>query len=423
MTEEIERLHASGRRITLAGMAVLALLMAGGAVWGLGARIEGAVVADGTLVVDGNVKAVQHPSGGRVTAVHTADGARVAAGEALVTLDDTALRAELGVLGLRLATAELRLERLRAEIAGAAWTPAEMSPEALSELRLHEARRADRDGRRQQVAEQIAGLRRGLGGLGPQRMAREEELALVREELATVETLYEKGLVTRPRLTALKRSEAGIEGALAQMDAQAETMAAAIAEAEARLGQIDRDAAAQAAREIREAESAAAELTERRRAVMAELEAAVVRAPVAGQVHAMAIHGRGAVVAPGQVMLSVVPDAARLVAEVMVAPAEIDRVGMGAPVHLRLLAGPQRVAPVLEAQVSRLDPDAVSDAQSGASGYRVRASLPAEMATATGVALRPGMPVQAVVVAEAQAPLVWLLAPLADQMARAWRER
>ncbi len=420
MTEELAQIRRSGRRATLAGMFVIAALAGGGTAWGVLARVEGAVIGTGALVVEGNLKAVQHPAGGRVTGLLVAEGEHVAAGAPLLTLDDTLLRSELGIVELRLADARLRLGRLHAELAGTGWAP---GGEAASELALHTARRDDLAGRRQQVREQIEGLRRGAEGLGPQRAARVRELGLVREELVAVRSLHEQGLVTLPRLTGLSRAEAAAEGALAQIDAQAATLAASVAEAEARLAQIDREAEAGIAREIREAEAEEAELLERRRALVAEIAATTVRAPVAGHVHQLAVHTVGGVVAPGQVMLSVVPEDARLAAEVMIPPAEIDRVAAGAPVHLRLMAGVQRLAPVLEATVSRVDRDAVTDAGSGESFYRLQAELPADAAGAAGVVLVAGMPVQGFVVTEARAPAEWLLAPLLDQVAHAWRER
>lgn len=423
MTEELHHIRRSARRVTLAGLAVLALLLGGGGAWGFLARVEGAVIGNGALVIEGNLKAVQHPTGGRVTALLVGEGDRVEAGAALLTLDDTVPRSELGVVEARLAAVRLRLDRLRAERAGIAWQAPAATPEALSEQLLHTARLEEREVRRRQVAGQLEGLRQGTIGLAPQRAARIEDLRLLREELAVVRALHDKGLVALPRLAALQRAEVASEAALAQIDAQAATYAAAIAEAEARLEQIDRDAEAATAAEIREAEAREAELAQHRHAIAAVIEATTLRAPASGHVHQLAVHTVGGVVAAGQVILSVVPEDAALAAEVMIEPSEIDRVRPGAPVHLRLLAGQQRLAPALAARVARVDRDAVTDPASGRGFYRLRASLPADAAEAAGVALVAGMPVQGFVVTEARAPAEWLVAPLLDQIAHAWRER
>lgn len=58
--------------------------------------LTGAVIASGTLVVERNVKKVQHSYGGIVAAINVKNGDAVAAGDVLIRLDDTQINAELG---------------------------------------------------------------------------------------------------------------------------------------------------------------------------------------------------------------------------------------------------------------------------------------------------------------------------------------
>ena len=162
-----------------------------------------------------------------------------------------------------------------------------------------------------------------------------------------------------------------------------------------------------------------AELEERRMALAAELDATTVGAPAGGHVHELAVHTVGGVVAPGQVMARIVPDGAALVAELAIQPTQIDRIDPDAPVNLRLLAGRQRLAPVVEGKILQIGRDAVADEVTGQPFYRLRVALQGD----PGMDLTPGMPVQGFVLAGAQAPAEWLLAPLAEQIAYAWRER
>ena len=105
--------HRSIRRHVLGGATALTVLVAGIGGWAATAELSGAVVASGVLVVDTNVKKVQHPTGGVVGELRVRDGKRVTAGDIVVRLDDTVTRANLAIVvkGLdELAARQARLE-------------------------------------------------------------------------------------------------------------------------------------------------------------------------------------------------------------------------------------------------------------------------------------------------------------------------
>ncbi len=422
-TDELIRLHRNSRRLIVLGVGSLAILLSGLAGWAVTARIDGAVPGQGTLVVEGSLKTVQHLTGGTVTAILVAEGDAVRAGTPLLRLDDTRIRAELAIIESRRRDAELRLSRLKAELAGHDWTAPGDSAAALSEAVLHAARRDERAGRRAQMEERIAQSREAVAGYTAQRQSRETELAQIRLELAAMESLLARGLATLPRVAALRRAEASAIGILGQIDAETAVLAAETSETLLALGQIDRDAGREIAADLREAETAIAELDQRRTALAAELAATLITAPVDGHVHELAVHTLGGVVGPGQVLLRIVPEAAPLSADLAIATSQIDRIHPGAPVNLRLLAGNQRLAPVLQGRIRRIGRDAVVDQATGTSYYRLNVDLPPDAAGIAGVALVAGMPVQGFVLTGSQSPAEWLAAPLVEQMAQAWRER
>ena len=103
------------RRHLLGGLAVVALLAGG--VGGLAATTElsGAVIAPGSLVVDSNVKKVQHPTGGVVGELRVRDGDQVKAGDIVVRLDETITQANLAIVVKSLNELQARHARLEAE--------------------------------------------------------------------------------------------------------------------------------------------------------------------------------------------------------------------------------------------------------------------------------------------------------------------
>src|SRR6516165_10896340 len=75
------------------GSALVAILVFGLGGWAATGKIVGAVIAEGSVAVDSNVKKVQHPTGGVVGQLYVHDGDHVTAGQLLIRLDETASRA------------------------------------------------------------------------------------------------------------------------------------------------------------------------------------------------------------------------------------------------------------------------------------------------------------------------------------------
>jgi len=112
------RLKTLGARLAAALLAggLIVLLLAGGVGgWAATTQIAGALIAQGSVVVDSNVKKVQHPTGGVVGKLNVQDGDRVKAGDILVQLDDTITRANLAIVTKGLDELAARKARLEAE--------------------------------------------------------------------------------------------------------------------------------------------------------------------------------------------------------------------------------------------------------------------------------------------------------------------
>src|SRR5215208_861595 len=111
-----------------AGVALVGLLTGVVGGWAGTTELAGAVIAPGSLVVETNVKKVQHPTGGVVGEVRVRDGDPVKAGDVVVRLDDTVTRANLAIVVKSLDELSARQARLEAERDG---TPAPSFPAEL----------------------------------------------------------------------------------------------------------------------------------------------------------------------------------------------------------------------------------------------------------------------------------------------------
>src|SRR3712207_8095340 len=104
-------LRRSMRRQVWFGMTVVVVLFGGFGVWAATTSLSGAVIAPGQVVVESNVKKVQHPTGGIVGEIRVRDGDRVETGDLVMRLDETVTRASLAMVSKQLDQFEARQAR------------------------------------------------------------------------------------------------------------------------------------------------------------------------------------------------------------------------------------------------------------------------------------------------------------------------
>ncbi len=413
---------------------VIALLVIGLGAASLLFKVNGAVIAPGRVVVESNVKRVQHAEGGIVQEIHVRDGQIVEAGDKLLRIDGTLVAANHAVILQRLLELNAQEARLKAErdaqpdlIVSAELSAMLEHPESAAILEgqraLMAARLQARDGRKAQLEEQIAQFEEQARARGAQRDAKAEEIALIADELADLSDLLDKGLVERSRVTALMRDKAALDGGYGGFVAEIAGIGQAIAERRIQILQVDEDMRAEVVAELQAVRAEIAELTEQRVAVEERLGRVEIRAPRSGTVHQLAVHTVGGVIAAGEDLMVIVPKADLLVVEAQVAPTDIDQLVLAQEAVVRLSGFDQRRTPELKAEILTVSPDLVEDQQSGLSYYQVRLAIPeAEIARLDGRELIPGMPVEAFVQTGERTIMSYLVKPVTDHIAYAFRE-
>ena len=427
--------HRVIRRLNLIGLATVAVLIGGAGGWAAISELAGAVIAPGTLVVESNVKKVQHPTGGIVGEILVKEGSEVTVGQVLMRLDDTLTRATLGVVRSQLDEFTAREARLGAERDSAdkitfpetlTARGAESSAVAAmaGEQKLFEARRATRNGQRAQLRERVAQIGEEVRGLSSQLGAKENEIKFISEELVGVADLYKKNLIPIIRYMQLQRDQARLEGERGQFIAEIARARGKISETELQILQLDHDHRNEVLRDLREAQGKIAELKERVTAAEDQLRRIDLRAPQAGIVNQLSVHTVGGVVANGEVVMQIVPRSDQLVVEAKVAPQDVDQLTVGAKAVVRILAGNQRTTPDVTGVLTRIAADVTREEKTGLSYYLVRATLDEDEVRKLGdLRLVPGMPAETFIQTHERTPLEYLLKPLRDQIARTFRER
>jgi HlyD family secretion protein len=422
------------RRSAIIGTSLIALFGGTIGLWAASATLSGAVVAGGQFVVDSSIKKVQHPVGGIVGDLKVRDGDRVKEGDLLIRLDETVTRANLLVVSKQLDEFLARQARLEAERDGAAQvqTPAEFASRlddpaiakiVASERTLFEARRAAREAQKDQLKKRIAQSQDEIVGFKAQQSAKAREAELIIEELKGVRDLYQKNLVQLPRLNALERDAASIEGQRGQLIAAVAQAEGRIAETSFQIIQIDEQMRAEAMQELRDIQGKIAEYTERRVAAEDQLKRIDIRSPSDGFVHQLNVHTVGGVISPAEPVMFIVPTNDTLDLEARVLPNEIDQVAVGQKATVRVHASNQRSTPELHGTVTRISADVSRDQQTGATYYTIRVGLPADELKRLGhLKLIAGMQAEVFVQVNERTPFEYLIKPLEEQVARAFRE-
>lgn len=423
------------QRHIVAGSILVGVLVIGLGGWASTAQISGALIAQGSIVVDTNVKKVQHPTGGVVGELFVRDGDHVKAGDVLLRLDETVTRANLAIVNKGLVEFYARKARLAAERDGADTmaVPPEVAgrldepdvKEALaSERKLFELRHQDRLGQKQQLQERITQLQQQITGLAAQQSAKDKGIALTEQELQGVRDLWQKNLVQLNRLTSLQRDEARLEGERGQIIAQAAEVKGKIAEIQLQIIQVDQDLSSDVAKELREIDSKIGEYVERKITAEDQLKRTDIRAPQDGTVFQSTANTVGGVIAAGDPIMLIVPESDNLTVEVRVDPKDIDQIQLGQIVVLRFTSFNVRTTPEIDGTVSRIAADTSTDQRTGQSYYLVRIAMPVQELKRLGdVKLTPGMPVEAFVQTGDRTMLSYLIKPLHDQLMRAFREK
>jgi HlyD family type I secretion membrane fusion protein len=404
-------------------------------IWSLLAPLSSAVIAQGVVKVDSSRKKIQHPEGGVVKDIRVKDGTRVKAGDVLIRLDETKAGAAYGVVrggrDVALATSA-RLEAERDERSAIAF-PSELLArkddlqvaEILrSQQSQFEARRTSRLGELSILDRQIAALGSEISGLASQQRAKDEQLASLRHDLAAMSELAGKGMMEKPKIRAVEREIAVLQGEHSELASKIASARTQISEKELKKFQVKKAFHEEVVAELKKVQAENFELIERVSATKYTLEQTEIRSPVEGTVTELKVHTPGGVIGPGEVVMEVVPSADQLILEGKVLPADIDRIAVGQRVGVKVHAFNSRSTPELTGALTYVSADATVDPKSDLSYFVVKATVPeSELARLGDQRVQPGMQADLFIVTGERTFMGYLLDPLVDSFNMAWRER
>ncbi len=434
MSETKPRFSVAGP-MTL-GILTLVVLVGGFGGWATFTNLSGAIIAGGQIEVDQNRQVVQHPDGGVVADILVDEGDTVVTDQMLIRLDDSRLRSDLAIVEGQLYEILARRARLEAERDGT--ETLEFDPLLIQALTARPEVQDLMDGqqrlfvaRAQSIANEVEQLQKRRGqianqveGIGAQQTALDEQLALIEKELADQQSLLDRGLAQASRVLTLQRERARLSGQMGELAAQKAQAQGRITEIDIEIIKLGNRQREEAISNLRDLQFSELELVEQRRALIERLDRLDIRAPVGGVVYGLQVFTPRSVIRPADPVLFVVPQDRPLVIAARVDPIHIDQISVGQDVTLRFSALDQRTTPELTGTVQLISADAFTDEGRGISYYRAEITLSEgeQAKLPAGVTLIPGMPVEAFIRTADRTPIAYLVKPLTDYFAKAFRE-
>lgn len=427
--DSVDRKFSLKGRVTW-GVIFAILLLGGVGGWAGTATLSGAVMGTGTVLVDEDIKVVQHPHGGIVREIAVREGDYVTAGQLLIRLEDAEIRAEKAIVEGQLIDLKAQRARLLAEATGSEDLVIEANfphdhPGAdqiiAGEQQVFRGGLERHRSQRDQLMLQVDQLEQEIAGLQFQRAATTSELALARSESDRLERLVAGNLIPVSQVSGVERDIVRLEGQLGEIDTSIARAHVRISDVELQLLELDGSRQTEAQRQVQLIGAQIAEREERLSALVAQYSRTAIVAPVSGIVNELNVSTVGGVISAAERLATVVPERADLTIEFRVAVNDIDQVQVGQPATLRFSAFNQRTTPEVEGEIVRVSAASQHDPTTGERFFlaQVRAD---EESNVLENQLVPGMPVEVFVETEQQLAITYFLKPFTDQIARAFRE-
>jgi HlyD family type I secretion membrane fusion protein len=418
------------------GLGVLLFGFLGFLAWAVLAPLDEGAVAPGVVTVESYRKAIQHQQGGIIKELLVRDGDAVKQGQPLVRLDEIqaeSLAGSLRVQYLGLLAVETRLVAERENAAQVPW-PKELreareDPQVANVLRVQEdlfrTRRRAYEGELSILRESIAGFTEQIKGFEGLVAGKEQQIRLLDEDLASNKKLFEQGFISRSKLYELQRLQADLASSLGEDMSKRASAKQALAESKLKLLQREQEYRREVSTQLTEVQREGAKLREQLNAAEDTARRVVIRAPEDGVVVGLSVHTVGGVVKPGETLMEIVPQHSGLIIDAQVQPHDVDRVYPGLDAEVRFTAFPMASTPIVIGKVERVSADRLTDQRTGQPYYLTRVLVTADELTKLGPnrdKVRPGMNADVIVKAGERTLFTYLVKPLRDRLARAFKE-
>ncbi|QQG27069.1 HlyD family type I secretion periplasmic adaptor subunit [Pectobacterium carotovorum] len=396
--------------------------------WALFAPLDKGVMVNGSVVISGNRKVVQHNQGGIVDKIQVKDGDRVEAGQVLLTLNEVDARsASEGLDGqyLQLVAREGRLLAEQQRLSDMVITPRLQPLAEKPEMRVITALQRDLlHSRQQSLKLEAEGMRSSIAGmeasLSAQRQvmsSKQKQRETLEQQLQGLRSLAAENYVPRNKMLENERLLAQLNGDIAQLAGDINRTRRDIEQQTLLIAQRQQEYDKEVNSELAEVRALLSDVGSKKEKADFNLANIQMRAPVSGTVVGLKVFTEGGVIAPGQTLLEIVPDDQPLFVDARLPVELVDKVWPGLPVELQFVAFNQSTTPRVAGTVELLSADRLLDERDGSPYYSLRVQVDeAGKRALEGLEVKPGMPVQGFVRTGERSFVNYLFKPLMDRL-------
>lgn len=422
------RAETSDLRVRRIGYAIVLVVFGLFGSWAVFAPLSSAALAPGVVTVQSYRKTVQHLEGGIVKELLARDGDMVVAGQPLIVLDDTQLRAESEIIRGQLITAQAAESRLMAERDGLeeinfSRMIEKTSPRAVEaiegELQVFNARRNSHLGEIQVLEQRVGQLKQQIKGLRDLAATKQKLARSYGAEVTELRDLLKDGYIDKQRLLEQERMMDSVRAEAAEHQSEITRIELQINETELQILQLDKQFSSEVVTQLSEIQSQAFNLEQQMLALQERIDRVIIRSPDDGMIIDTKVHTVGGVVGQGTPLLDVVPSTSSLLIEAQVSPMDIDRVEVGTQADIRFSAFNSATTPVMKGEVMQISGDRLINEETGMPYYLARVQLTDEGVKLLGKrTLVPGMPAEVLINTGERTLFQYLMQPVDNAFAR-----
>lgn len=408
-------------------------------VWAMWAPLDDGVHIPGTVMVQGNRKAVQHPQGGVVEKIFVKEGSVVKQGDLLIQINPLGLQADMNAIDLDYINALVTESRLSAERNGLnsiQWLPelaafgddSKVKEAKALQERMLVSRQQDLNSKIGILNQEAAGYDAQIRDLSEVIETKRDQLRLLSDELKNLKQLASEGFVPGSKATELERTRSEL---LADMSSTtSEISKARSAQSAAKL-----KAAQERSAVLKEVDAELSAIQKSRRefklnaeSVRFNLSLAELKAPVGGTVVGLKVFTEGGVIKGSETLMEIVPQSDKLLVHAKVPPDYVDNVRVGLEADLRFTAFNSTTTPVVPGKVVLLGADRLNKTAQDSEATPPEYYIAHVETTPQGVAMlgtntvQVGMSVDVIVKTGERTFMSYLLKPVIDRFATSFRE-
>ena len=391
--------------------------------WAAVAPLSSAIIAPGKLMVDSQIKRIQHPDGGIVSEIFVRDGDAVEEGQVLARLENKEARAQEKRMRAKLLEDKILRSRWYAEMVGdtALTLPKDLQARRTDPViqglvaeqeQLLLTRRQTVDGKIDLQLNAMDQLQLQIASLEQQLVAVRQQKDLIKKEFDDVTLLFNKGLERKSRLRAIERADSDLDGKISQIEGMIARGREQMNGVQLKIIDIQKQFEGGALQQIAALDSSIRDMEKRLTIVEEKLRRLDIVAPRSGRIFGSVVSTIGGFVNRGVVIMQLVPNDDELVVEARIKQRDIDNLQDVTNVQVRLTSFNQRFTHPINAKLISVS-DSIVEGR-GEPHYRAIVHLDKESLESIipDAQLRSGMPAMTMIGVGQQSLLSYIVEPL-----------